>query len=82
MKEITAKMNEIDRREWKHQMQVYQDNLEKEKRQWTQHVREYEDRVQTQRMYLKACRDVAITYAKNQPKVITRVVNYNRVILW
>jgi hypothetical protein len=82
MKEITTKMNEIDRREWEHQIQVYQDNVEKEKRQWAQHVREYEDRVQTQRMYLKACRDVAITYAKNQPKVITRVVNYNRVILW
>lgn len=82
MREITAKMNEIDRREWEHQMQVYQDNIEREKRQWAQHVREYEDRVQTQRMYLKACRDVAITYARNQPKVVTRVVNYNRVILW
>jgi len=82
LKEISAKMNEIDRREWEHQMQVYQDGVEREKRQWAQHVREYEDRVQTQRMYLKACRDVAITYAKNQPKVITRVVNYNRVILW
>lgn len=82
MREITAKMNEIDRREWEHQMQVYQDGIEREKRQWAQHVREYEDRVQTQRMYIKAARDVAITYAKNQPKVITRVVNYNRIILW
>lgn len=75
MREITTKMNEIDRREWEHQMQAYQDNIEREKRQWAQHVREYEDRIQTQRMYLKACRDVAITYAKNQPKVVTRVVN-------
>jgi len=82
MREITAKMNEIDRREWEHQMQVYQDGIEREKRQWAQHVKEYEDRVQTQRMYLKAARDVAITYAKNQPKVITRIVNYNRIILW
>lgn len=82
MKEITAKMNEIDRREWEHQMQVYQNQIEREKRQWAQSVREYEDRVKTQRMYLKACRDVAISYAKNQPKTITRVVNYNRVILW
>ena len=82
MKEITAKMNEIDRREWEHQMQVYQDGIDREKRQWVQHVREYEDRVKTQRMYLKACRDVAITYAKNRPKVVTRVVNYNKVIVW
>lgn len=82
MREITIKMNEIDRREWKHQMQVYHDGIEREKRQWTQHVREYEDRVQTQRMYLKAARDVAITYAKNQPKIVTRIVNLNRVVLW
>lgn len=79
---ITAKMNEIDRREWEHEMKVYQDGIEREKRQWTQQVREYEDQVQTQRMYLKAARDVAITYAKNQPKVVTRIVNYNRIILW
>lgn len=82
MREVTAKMNEIDRREWEHQMQVYQDGIEREKRQWAQHVREYEDRVQTQRMYLKAARDVAMTYAMNQPKVVTRIVNYNRIILW
>lgn len=82
LREITAKMNEIDRREWEHQMQVYQDGVEREKRHWAQHVREYEDHVQTQRMYLKAARDVAITYAMNQPKVVTRIINYNRVILW
>lgn len=82
MREITSKMNEIDNREWEHQMQVYRDGIEREQRQWAQHVKEYEDRVETQRMYLKAARDVAMTYAKNQPKVITRVINYNRIILW
>ena len=82
LRDITVKMKEIDCREWEHQMQVYQDSIEREKRQWEQNVREYEDRVQTQRMYIKAARDVAITYARNQPKVITRVVNYNRIILW
>lgn len=82
MREITDKMNEIDRREWEHEMQMYQDGIEREKRQWAQHVREYEDRIQTQRMYLKAASEVAVTYAKNQPKVVTRIVNYNRIILW
>ena len=82
IREITDKMNEIDRREWEHEMQVYQDNLEREKRHWEQNVREYEDRIQTQRMRLKAWRDVAVTYAKNQPKVVNRVINYNKVILW
>ena len=82
LREITTKMNEIDKREWEHQMQIYQDGIEREKRQWAQNVREYENNVQTQRMYLKAARDVAITYAKNQPKNVTRVINFNRVILW
>ena len=82
MREITAKMNEIDRREWEHQVKVYQDGIEREKRQWAQHVREYEDRVQTHRMYLKAVRDVSIAYALNQPKVVTRIINYNRITLW
>ena len=82
LSQITAKMNEIDRREWEHEMQRYNDSIEREKRHWKQQVREYEDRVQTQRMYIKACRDVAITRAQNQPKVITKVVNYNRVIFW
>lgn len=82
MAEITKKMNEIDRREWEHQMLVYQDGIDREKRQWEQSVREYNDNVQTQRMRLKAYRDVAVAYAENQPKVVTRVVNYNRILLW
>lgn len=82
LEDITAKMNEIDRREWEHQLQQYRDGIEREKRQWAQRAREYEDGVQTQRMYLKACRDVAVTYAKNQPRVITRVINFNRILLW
>lgn len=80
--EITKKMNEIDRREWEHQMQVYADGVDREKRQWEQSVRQYNDNVQTQRMRLKAYRDVAVAYAENQPKVVTRVVNYNRILLW
>lgn len=79
---ISQKMNEIDRREWEHQMRRYRDSMEREKRNWEQNVREYEDQVQTQRMYIKACRDVAITYAQNQPKVVTRIVNYKKVVLW
>ena len=82
LKEITSKINEIDRREWKHEMDVYKDNIDREKREWKQQVREYDDRVKTQRMYLNACRDVAIENARHQPKVVTRFVNYNRVLLW
>lgn len=78
MNEITDKMNEIDRREWEHEMQVYRDEVAQEKREWEQQVREYNDNVQTQRMFLKAARDVAVSYAKNQPKI----VSYNNVLFW
>ena len=73
---------EREKREWEQSVQEYQDNLEREKREWEQHVREHEDNVQTQRMRIKAYRDVAVAYAENQPKVVTRVVNYNRIIFW
>ena len=78
LSQISDKMNEIDRREWEQQMQEYQDNVERERREWEQRVREYNDQVETQRQYISAARDVAIEYARNQPKVI----NYNSIILW
>lgn len=71
-----------EKREWEHSQQEYRDNLEREKREWEQHVREHEDNVQTQRLRIKAYRDVAVAYAENQPKEITKVINYNKLILW
>jgi len=58
-------------------------------REWEQYVREYNDRVEAARvsadrnyelskMRINAYRDVAVEYARNQP----RTVVYNRVILW
>lgn len=80
--EITLRMKEIENREWNFQMQVYKDGVEREKRQWAQYVREQEIQGEIQKKYLSVAKEVAITYAKNQPKVVTRVINYNRVVLW
>ena len=47
-----------------------------EQREWEQWVKEYNDQVQTQQMLIRAYRDVAIEFAKNQPQIIntTKIV--------
>ncbi len=101
LNQISEKMNEIDRREWEHEMQVYKDGVERERRewehkmqvynddrerenrQWEQHVREHNDNVETQRMFIKAARDVAIEQARNQPKEVNLYhVNYTKIYSW
>jgi 2-polyprenyl-6-methoxyphenol hydroxylase-like FAD-dependent oxidoreductase len=57
-------------------------------REWEQQVQEYNDRVEdarrsAERQYeleqqrIRACREIALEYAKNQPKEI-----YNNLIIW
>lgn len=101
LEQIGQKMNEIDRREWQHEMQVYrdgverekrewehkiqeyQDDIEREKRQWSQHVKEHTDRVETQRILIRAARDVAMEQARNQPKEINYYrINYTKIYSW
>ena len=47
-----------------------------EKREWNQRVKEYNDQIKTEQMLIKSYSDVAIEYAKNQPKIIntTKIV--------
>lgn len=99
--QISEKMNEIDRREWEHEMQVYKDGVERErrewehkiqvynddrereKRQWEQHIKEHNDNVETQRMFIKAARDVAIEQARHQPREVNLYqVNYTKIYSW
>ena len=64
-------------------MQVYNDDREREKRQWEQQVREHNDNVETQRMFIKAARDVAIEQARHQPKEVNFYqVNYTKIYSW
>lgn len=90
---IIEKMNEIDEREWAKEMQLYHDNKEREEKEWNHRVKMDQlelmlkaktqaSNIKTQRQYIQACRDVAMTYAKNQPRKVTKVVNYNRILLW
>lgn len=84
---------EKEKREWEQSVQEYKDRQarqkEKENREWEQSVQEYKDRQERQkaldaeqaaqrRMIISASRDVAIEYARNQPKTI----NYNRIYHW
>lgn len=99
--QISEKMNEIDRREWEHEMQVYKDGVERERRewehkiqvynddreqenrQWEQQIREHNDNVETQRMFIKAARDVAIEQARHQPKEMNLYqVKYAKLYSW
>lgn len=101
LNQISEKMNEIDRREWQHEMQiyrdgvererrewehkmqVYRDDIERENRQWEQHVQEHNDRVETQRLFIRAARDVAMEKARNQPKEVNYYrVNYTKIYSW
>ena len=94
LQDITAKMKEIDQREWEFQMQQYNDNIEREKREWEQHLVEYRDEQKRQerqdaenaaerRMIIKACRDVAIEYARHQPTTVNYYcLRSTRIYAW
>lgn len=80
--EIGRKTNEIDKREWEQLMQEYRDQQLREEREWNRQQRAQQDHVETLRQYIRACRDVAVARAKNQPKVINKNIYYNRILLW
>lgn len=81
-------------REREFELQKYKDNIEKEQREWEQQVQEYNDQKARQasldaedaaqkRLLIKACRDVAIEYAKRQPTAINYyTVRSTRVYHW
>lgn len=68
-----------EEKEWEQQIQAYKDQqiAAAENRAFAR--QRYTDDVVTQRMVVRACRDVSMEYAKNQPKVIR---NYNRIYTW
>lgn len=80
--EIGRKTNELDQREWQQQMQEYSDRKAREEREWQQQQRELDAKVECQRQWIKACRDVAVARAKNQPKIVNRYIYYKRIVLW
>lgn len=62
-KKITEKLNEVERHKF-----------ELEQRDWNFKMKQYNDAQGNKQMIIKACRDVSIAWAKNQPKNITRTV--------
>ena len=72
---------EKEKREWEQHVKEYQDQMAREERNFQQHVKEREQNVATERMRINAYRDVAVEYARNQPKEVYYAY-YNNVILW
>lgn len=76
------------------QKREYQDGIEREKRHWEQHVREYNAtherqmaqdsyRAAERRMMIRACRDVAVEYARNQPTTVNYYsIHSTRIYTW
>lgn len=84
---------EREKRQWEQQVQAQQhaheEAMEREKRQWEQQVQAQQyaheeamareaREAANQRLIIKACRDIAVERAKNQPKTI----NLNRIYIW
>jgi hypothetical protein len=69
VKNITAAVQAQELREWEQQVKEYNDQVEAAKKQSDQAY-------QLEQMRIKACREVAVEYAKNQPKTI------NKLTLW
>lgn len=64
IKTIQAKILADEKRQWQFEMKQYADNLEREKK-------EYDNNVEREKRRLEACRQIAVEYAKNQPKTIS-----------
>lgn len=72
---------EKEKREWEQHVKEYQDQMTREERNFQQRVKERDQNVATERMRINAYRDVAVEYARNQPKEVYYTY-YNNVILW
>ena len=64
VKTIQTKVLADEKRQWQFDMKQYADNLEREKK-------EYADNTEREKRQLEACRQVALEYAKKQPKTIS-----------
>lgn len=70
---------EREKREWNQRMQEYRDQQVRDAENRAFAQQKYADDITTQRMVIRACRDVSIEYAKNQPK---EIINYNKIYMW
>ena len=61
---IRKKVLADEKQQWQFEMKQYNDNLEREKK-------EYADNVELEKNRIEACRQIAIEYARNQPKTIS-----------
>lgn len=75
IKMIQEKILADEKRQWQFEMKQYADNLEREKKEYADNLehkkKEYDNNVEIEKRRLEACRQIAVEYAKNQPKTIS-----------
>lgn len=74
---ISDKLREDEKRQWEFMMQQYNDDKAREQRDFEFLVKQHDDNQELSKKRIEANRQVAVEYAKNQPKEI-----YNTVVLW
>jgi molecular chaperone GrpE (heat shock protein) len=85
VKQVSDAVAAQELREWEQHVQEYNDRIEAAKKQWEQQVQEYNDRMETakkqadrnyhlEQIRIRDYRDVAVEYAKNQPKEIYKLI--------
>lgn len=78
--EITKKLIADDKREWQLKLEQYRDDQKREAEERAYAQQRYAEQQKTNRTYIRACRDAAVAYYKNRPKVVNNY--YTRVLLW
>lgn len=68
-----------EERDFEFAVKKYDDEQEKQREERKFQQEQYRESVSVQKMYIDACRDIEVEYAKNQPKNIT---NYNNIYTW
>jgi hypothetical protein len=67
---------------WQFKVRQYEDHVQKEK-ELMQYAREDANRsYELSKLQTEACRQVAVEWARNQPKTVNYTSNYNRIMWW
>lgn len=81
LKQITAKLEADEKREWEFKVKQYEDERAREQRDFeASQAREVRE-ASIRRQEIAAARDIAIEYAKNQPQTVYYETN-NTILLW
>ncbi len=79
LNQIQSKLVADEKRAWEFKMKQYDDQVAKEKREFEARVEQDKREAEIRKQNIEAARQVAVEYARNQPK---EVYYYNTILLW